>query len=1023
MIADRWKRIEEIYHAVRERSPEDRAAYLQEACGDDADLHDQVASILAHAEVLSKLESGAPPATAALTLAPETMVGPYRIEEQLDSGGMGAVYRALDTRLGRQVAIKVGFAQFSDRFHREARMIAALNHSNVCTLHDIGSTSEVPGFLVMEFVEGSTLADLLQKGPLPIREALQIARQIASALAAAHERGIVHRDLKPANVKITPQGVVKVLDFGLAKGFPGSAVELTRGTITAQGAIIGTASYMSPEQAAGKEFDARSDIFSFGTVLYEMLSGRRPFTGATATNVIAAILKDAPEPLRKGRSGIPERLERIVAKCLRKAPEDRYGSALDLRHDLESVIQALEPKHGLSYRSAITAAALIIAVVGGVFAWRFFQRQYELRWLEQTAVPEITRLLQQERPLAALKLYREAQRIAPDSILLYKLAEGVASNPIQFETSPPGATIYVSDYTAAAGDDLSQWELAGVAPVTLSEVPRWGYYRLRAVKNGFSTVDEVFSGLRAERTISVTLKEESGVPPGMVWAPDSPATATHPQLPGFWIDRFEVTNRQFQEFVSAGGYSKKEYWKEPFLKDGRPVTWEAAMIEFRDLTGRSGPAGWSLGAYPEGSADHPVAGVSWYEAAAYAEYAGKALPTVHEWRYVAPVEGNSSIVLMSNFSGKAPASVGAYSGMAGFGAYDMAGNVKEWTMNATGSLRYAYGGAWDEPAYNFQLPDARDPFTRTISFGFRCVKRPIEPPASVFAPVQYRPPGNVRTQKPVGEETYRAYVDLHRYERSALDARVERTDDASPYWTQERVSYSAAYGKDERVIAHLFLPKNAAPPYQVIAVFGGSTVMDLERRIEEFSYPYEFLIRSGRAVIIPAYAGTLERGPSALFLPVNEEIDRSRKWSWDLGRSVDYLETRADIDASKLGFYGVSWGAGHAPRLLAVDTRFRAAALLSGGFIHVQPPEVDSWNFASRYTLPTLMINGKQDFITPSETNQKLFFGALGTNAANKKFVQHDGGHSNPVTRPNLLGEIIAWFDHYLGPVQERPAP
>ena len=172
--------------------------------------------------------------------------------------------------------------------------------------------------------------------------------------------------------------------------------------------------------------------------------------------------------------------------------------------------------------------------------------------------------------------------------------------------------------------------------------------------------------------------------------------------------------------------------------------------------------------------------------------------------------------------------------------------------------------------------------------------------------------------------------------------------------------------------------------------------------------------------MIPAYWGTLERGPSELRLPTTEEIDRAIKWSRDLGRSVDYLQTRADIDAMKLGFYAISWGAAHTPRLLAVEGRFKAAALLSGGLFPSQPRQVDSWNFAPRYRVPTLMVNGRQDFTFPYETNQKVLFEALATPPGDRKLVLYEGGHRNPVTRPDLLGEIIAWFDRYLGLVQQE---
>jgi eukaryotic-like serine/threonine-protein kinase len=508
------------------------------------------------------------------------------------------------------------------------------------------------------------------------------------------------------------------------------------------------------------------------------------------------------------------------------------------------------------------------------------------------------------------------------------------------------------------------------------------------------------------------------VPQGMVWVPDTPQTEILPavSLPGFWIDRYEITNRQFNDFVHAGGYAKKEYWKEPFAKDGQPLSWEQAMSEFHDLTARPGPANWSLGTYPEGTADLPVAGVSWYEAMAYAEFAGKSIPTVYEWRRAAPVEFNADVVLMSNFSGKALSPVGKHAAMTAFGAYDMAGNVKEWTTNASGTLRYALGGAWDESSYVFSIADARDPFWRTVSMGFRTVNRPTPPPPASFAALALQPPQG-RSDKPVDDRTYGVLADLHRYQPSALEAKLDRTDN-SPYWVKETVSFKAAYAND-RVIAHLFLPKNAEPPYQVIVVFGGSGIMSA-KRVEDFGFPYEFLIRSGRAVMIPAYWGTLERGPSALILPANEEIDRAINWSRDLGRSIDYLETRADIDPAKLGFYALSWGAGHTPRLLAVETRFRAAALLSGGLLPGQPRQVDSWNFAPRYRVPTLMVNGKQDFNFPYESNQTVLFDALGTPARDKKLIVYEGGHRNPVTRPDLLGEILAWFDRYVGTIQEQ---
>ncbi|HTS26947.1 MAG TPA: serine/threonine-protein kinase, partial [Bryobacteraceae bacterium] len=241
-----------------------------------------------------------------MSLTPGDKLGPYEILAPIGAGGMGEVYRARDPRLNRDVAIKVSQERFSDRFEREARAVAALNHPNICTLHDVG-----PDYLVMEFIEGES-----PKGPLPLDEALRIARQIADALEAAHEKGIVHRDLKPANIKIKPDGTVKVLDFGLAKtvetasGDPASSPTMTISP-TRAGMILGTAAYMSPEQARGKMVDKRADIWAFGVVLYELLTGRMLFQGEDLTETVASVVKEKAD-----LSGVPERVRPLLEKCL-----------------------------------------------------------------------------------------------------------------------------------------------------------------------------------------------------------------------------------------------------------------------------------------------------------------------------------------------------------------------------------------------------------------------------------------------------------------------------------------------------------------------------------------------------------------------------------------------------------------------------------------------------------------------------------------------------------------------------------
>jgi eukaryotic-like serine/threonine-protein kinase len=265
--------------------------------------------------------------------------GPHEILAPIGAGGMGEVYKATDTRLGRTVAIKVSAAQFSERFDREARAIAALNHPNICTLYDIG-----PNYLVMEFIEGTPL-----QGPLPLDQALCCAVQICDALSAAHNKNITHRDLKPANILVTATGI-KLLDFGLALLSRGPATNETAAMgLTQEGTILGTAAYMSPEQAEGKPVDARSDIFSFGLVLYELLSGRPAFTGDSAIAIMAAIVRDEPESLET-----PTTVERIVTRCLRKSPADRFQSMTQVRDALLTATSGVTSA-GTAVSGALTA--------------------------------------------------------------------------------------------------------------------------------------------------------------------------------------------------------------------------------------------------------------------------------------------------------------------------------------------------------------------------------------------------------------------------------------------------------------------------------------------------------------------------------------------------------------------------------------------------------------------------------------------------------------------------------------------
>jgi dienelactone hydrolase len=505
-------------------------------------------------------------------------------------------------------------------------------------------------------------------------------------------------------------------------------------------------------------------------------------------------------------------------------------------------------------------------------------------------------------------------------------------------------------------------------------------------------------------------------PPGMVRVAggrDPARFGAVGELDDFWIDRFEITNRQFRVFVDQGGYGRRGYWREPFLEGGRSVPWEEAVARFHDATGRPGPATWTSGAYPDGEADFPVGGVSWYEAAAYAAFAGKSLPTMYHWFQAADLGRFADILTVSNFSGKGPAPVGRYNGLGPFGTYDMAGNVKEWCWNETNGQRFLLGGAWNEPRYLFADYDARAPFERAPGYGFRLAKymRPL--PAAVTAPVRIETLGfDAKMHEPVGDDIFAVYRRQYAYDRSPLNAIVETTEE-SEIWLRYTVAFDAAYG-GERVRAYLFLPKNGSPPYQTVIFFPASDAFNL-RSSRDMSVAFgDLIIRSGRAFLSPVYKGTYERATHGEMGP-NAGRELRIAWSRDLGRAIDYLETRPDIDRARLAFYGVSAGAEAGVILTALEPRLKASVLQGAGIEDTMAPEIDPLNYAPRVRMPTLMLNGRYDFGSPVDTSQRPLFELLGSPPERKLHTVLESGHALTVT--DVAPEILPWLDRYLGPV------
>jgi len=351
----------------------------------------------------------------------------------------------------------------------------------------------------------------------------------------------------------------------------------------------------------------------------------------------------------------------------------------------------------------------------------------------------------------------------------------------------------------------------------------------------------------------------------------------------------------------------------------------------------------------------------------------------------------------------------------------MAGNVREWVVNAAGGSRYTLGGSWSDPTYLFTGPDALDPYDRSSIQGFRCALYPAPPPQEAFGTIE-RVFRDYSKETPVPEAIFAAYRSLHHYDPGPLDAKIEAPETDSEYWKEEQVSYAAAYG-GERIPATLFLPKNAAPPYQAVIYFPPGSAVRLNSIRDAGTRQFAFIVRSGRALLFPGYKGTYSRRLPPGDRGPNEQRDVAIQWSKDVGRSIDYLESRADIDGKKVGYYGLSMGAAEGPIVAAVDPRIRVLVLVAGGLgSEEEPPEIDPFNFASRVTVPVLMVNGSHDFLFPPDASQKPLFRLFASPEEAKRHAVFEGGHV-PTRLQDVARETLDWLDKHLGPVKTKPGP
>jgi formylglycine-generating enzyme required for sulfatase activity len=1005
-------------------------------------------------------------------LRPGQVVRNFRVRRKVGAGGMGEVYEAEDLKLGRRVALKVlpaeanPDAQARQRFLREARAASALNHPHVVTIHAVEEADGLD-YIIMEYLEGETLQDKLARGPVPVRDVLGWGLQMAEAVAAAHAAGVVHRDLKPGNVLLTPGGRVKVLDFGLAtwaRPVPGAhdAPDLSR--LTSSGLVVGTVPYMSPEQTRGEAVDARSDVFALGSVLYEAATGRRPFGGPSALAILHAIATEEPPPPSTLRPDLPKGFDRVLGRALAKDPAQRYRSAAELAEALRGLggEAEREPKRRALRRLAylLLAAAVLAAAAGLGLGWRHAKQTWA-----RAQVPRVEELMRAEDFFAAYDLAVQVEKHLPDDPTLARLLPFIADE-LFVTTEPPGARVYLKR-CVPDGADQPPRQLVGTAPIQDLRIAR-GEYVLTVEKDGYapfqrsisSTLDRLENGLwdrgevrevrlegeykirldaRAPVRIAVKLLEAARVPEHMVFVPGGPyklvgwgrPTPAEVHLDDYFIDQFEVSNREYKEFVSAGGYRKKEYWKQPFLKDGKELPWEEALRHFQDRTGLTGPRGWSNQEFPEGKANYPVTDVTWYEAAAYAEFRGKQLPTIFQWEKAAR-NGATTIFWGSvmpwgsggsqddphrraNFLGRGTLPVDSFEfGMSPFGCYHMAGNVAEWCRNRRPAGFTITGGSWRDPANLFgslgQFPgwDSRD------SLGFRCV-RSAGPAAGDQGGMPLNDDEQVPQFKPVSEAQFKTFLRFYEYDPSPLDPKVVDVQETAE-WRRELLSFVGAGG--ERALAYLWLPKNFPRPLQVLNYKPGGSVyqgLTVPQETEVVCGPF---LKSGRAVFVVVLKGMKERKLPPDFVDPKPTTVKYREMvvfdTVDQLRGLDYLATRPEVDRSKIACFALSMG-GYDVVQIAVESRYRSVLMLSAGIARDAGewiPEASPVNFVPYIRVPKLMIHGRYDegalFKTSAEPLYRLF-------SEPKRQKVFDTGHFPPLE----LWVPVAkdWFDETLGPV------
>jgi dienelactone hydrolase len=550
-------------------------------------------------------------------------------------------------------------------------------------------------------------------------------------------------------------------------------------------------------------------------------------------------------------------------------------------------------------------------------------------------------------------------------------------------------------------------------------VQRSGLFsRVKIEKEGFPDSETVILNIHQtdNRNAHFILPKINDIPENMIWVNGDSVHIDNNYffLPDFLIDKYEVTNKEYKRFVDDGGYQKREYWEFPFIVDNLEVTWEEVQDLIIDQTGQPGPATWNTGDFEIGKENHPVTGISWYEAAAYAKYSGKQLPTLYHFLRV-KLRGSAEIAKMSNLSQKSM-QVGANHGVQKFGIYDLGGNAREWIYNGVtnSNRKLIFGGGYDDYPYMLNNSDfTQNPMDRYQTNGFRCIKilEKTELDQIFVQKINQIDLNSIKIRNPVSDEGFKSILAQFEYDQTPFNEEIVYVKEGAG-GTKTKYLFDAPYFGD-RMILYLYTPLNANPPFQTIVYWPGGNAK-IESSSEEFAQEnqIEYLVKTGRAVASPVYKGSYERGTGEWIKePILAQEEMVQRFK-DLKRSIDFLSTLKEVDTLRFGYYGISWGAGSGSIVLAIENRIKVGVFQVGGINLNHQFVVD---YLPRVTQPVLMLNGELDQIFPYKTSQIPFFELLGTPDEHKDMKVYPNGHIIP--KKDVIRESLFWFDKYLGPV------